>query len=388
LKPIPYGRQEIVDQDIRAVVDALRAPMLTQGPLVGEFETKLAETVEARFAVAFNSGTSAIHGAYFAGGVEKGVSVLTSPITFVATANSSLYLGGGVQFADIESDVPLLDPPGVIASKAKDVGMLVPVHLCGHIARMEELSAIARERRWLLVEDAAHALGARYRVSSGEEFKVGACAHSDMCCFSFHPVKHITTGEGGAVTTNSEELYEKLKRFRSHGITRDPSLMTRNDGPWYYEQHDLGFNYRMTDFQSALGLSQLTRLSQYVERRREIARRYDEAFAGMTEIRPVLAPTGSRSSYHLYVIRVPAQRRRQIFDGLRRSGIEVNVHYIPVYQQPYYRHHGFSGYSLPNSERYYNEAISLPMFPSLTDDQVEFVIAEVSRQLTEIGATA
>jgi perosamine synthetase len=386
LKAIPYGRQEIIEQDIRAVVDALRAPRLTQGPLVDAFEKKIAETVGARFAVAFNSGTSAIHGAYFAAGLGKGSSVLTSPITFVATANSSLYLNGGVHFADVDPDVPLLDPASVRSSDAKDIRVLAPVHLCGHVADIEALSAIARERGWLIVEDAAHALGARYRASSGNELKVGACAHSDMCCFSFHPVKHITTGEGGAVTTNSEPLYEKLKRFRTHGITRDPALMTRNDGPWYYEQHDLGFNYRMTDFQSALGISQLTRLGQYVERRREIAHRYDEAFAALTDVRPVLAPRASRSSYHLYVIRVPAQKRLQVFHALRASGIEANVHYIPVYQQPYYRRRGFAEYSLPNSERYYSEAISVPMYPSLSNAEVDFVIGEISRQL--IGAAA
>jgi len=388
LTPIPYGRQEIVDEDIRAVAEALRAPLLTQGPLVARFEKKFADTVGARFAVALNSGTSALHAAYFAAGVEKGTSVLTSPITFVATANSSLYLNGGVHFADVTDDVPLLDPQSVSATEAEGVRVLAPVHLCGHVCDMEGLSSIARQRGWLIVEDAAHALGARYSTSSGQELTVGACAHSDLCCFSFHPVKHITTGEGGAVTTNSEALYEKLKRFRTHGISRDERLLTRNDGPWYYEQHDLGFNYRITDFQCALGISQLSRLAQYVERRREIAQRYDDAFTLLPDARPVLAPNASRSSYHLYVIRVAAQRRLQIVERLRASGIEVNVHYIPVYHQPYYRQRGFAGYHLPNSEQYYSEAVSIPMYPSLSNEQVDFVIAEVSRQLIEVPATA
>ena len=388
MKPIPYGKQEIVDEDIRAVVEALRAPLLTQGPRVAEFEKGIADAVGAGWAVAFNSGTSALHAAYFAAGVEEGNSVLTSPITFVATANSSLYLNGGVHFADVKDDVPLLDPQSVTAIKAKGIRVLAPVHLCGHVCDMEGLSSIARERGWLIVEDAAHALGARYRTGNGDEFRVGACAHSDLCCFSFHPVKHITTGEGGAVTTNSEALYEKLKRFRSHGITRDERLLTKNDGPWYYEQHELGFNYRITDFQCALGTSQLTRLSQYVERRREIARQYDQAFASVPDIRPVLAPHVSRSSYHLYVIRVSAQKRLQLVERLRASGIEVNVHYIPVYHQPFYRQRGFAGYHLPNSEQYYSEAVSLPMYPSLSNEQVDFVIAEVSRQLIEISVTA
>jgi perosamine synthetase len=385
---IPYGRQQLDDDDVAAVAAALRRPMLTQGPLVDEFEERLAQVVGAKYAVAVNSGTAALHAAYFAAGIGPKTGVLTSPITFVASANASLYLGGSVEFVDVQPGLPILTPEFAAASNRSDVRAMVPVHFGGHVCDMEGLSSLARSRQWYLIEDAAHALGARYRTSDGSEWTVGACAHSDMCCFSFHPVKHITTGEGGAVTTNSDAVYEKLKRFRTHGITRDDRLLTRNDGPWYYEQHDLGFNYRITDFQCALGISQLSRLVQYVERRREIAQRYDDAFALLPDARPVLAPNASRSSYHLYVIRVPAQRRLQIVEGLRASGIEVNVHYIPVYHQPYYRQRGFAGYHLPNSEQYYSEALSIPMYPSLSNEQVDFVIAEVSRQLIEIPATA
>jgi perosamine synthetase len=385
---IPYGRQQLDDDDVAAVAAALRRPMLTQGPLVDEFEERLAQVVGAKYAVAVNSGTAALHAAYFAAGIGPKTAVLTSPITFVASANASLYLGGSVEFVDVQPGLPILTPEFAAASNRSDVRAIVPVHFGGHVCDMEGLSSLARSRQWHLIEDAAHALGARYRTSDGSEWTVGACAHSDMCCFSFHPVKHITTGEGGAVTTNSDAVYEKLKRFRTHGITRDDRLLTRNDGPWYYEQHDLGFNYRITDFQCALGISQLSRLAQYVERRREIAQRYDDAFALLPDARPVLAPNASRSSYHLYVIRVPAQRRLQIVEGLRASGIEVNVHYIPVYHQPYYRQLGFAGYHLPNSEQYYSEALTIPMYPSLSNEQVDFVIAEVSRQLIGIPATA
>ena len=372
---IPYGTQQITDADIDAVVGALRSPMLTQGPLIEEFEQELAAAVGARYAVAVNSGTAALHAAYFAAGIGPGKSVLTSPITFVATANASLYLGGGAEFADVGESLPALTAQSIGETRRPAVKALVPVHFGGHVCEMGALSSLAQSRGWVIIEDAAHALGASYRVNGADEFKVGACAHSDLCCFSFHPVKHITTGEGGAVTTNSESLYKKLRQFRTHGITRDESLLRQHDGPWYYEQHALGFNYRITDFQAALGLSQLKRLTGFVARRREIAARYDVELSGVVDA--IAAPDWSVSSYHLYVIRVAAEHRLEIFNQLRSAGLGVNVHYIPVYNQPFYRDLGFAAGGFPNADRYYSEAITVPMYPDLTDDQAAYVIGQI-----------
>jgi perosamine synthetase len=382
---IPYGKQQVDDEDIAAVAAALKLPMLTQGPLVEEFEERLAETVGAKYAVAVNSGTAALHAAYFAAGIRMGTAVLTSPITFVASANASLYLGGSVEFVDVDADLPIMTPDFASASERSDIRAIVPVHFGGHVCDMEGLSSLARSRQWYLIEDAAHALGARYRTSDKSEWAVGACAHSDMCCFSFHPVKHITTGEGGAVTTNDETLYRKMKLFRNHGLTREPAELEASDGPWYYEQHALGFNYRITDFQSALGISQLSRLGRFVERRRVIADRYDSAFSSSAEVTPLRAPDWSHSSYHLYVIRVPAAKRLNLFHALRDSGINVNVHYIPVYHQPYYRDRGFSSYRLSNAERYYAEAITIPMYPGLSDAELDLVSSAVLDNLRELS---
>ena len=363
---------------MRAVGTALRDPMLTQGPRVAEFERQLAETVGARHAVSFNSGTAALHAAYFAAGVGPGRSILTSPITFAATTNASLYLGGGVHFADIDPETVLLSPAAVDEVDAGDIAVVAPVHFGGQVADVEALAATATRRGWLVVEDAAHALGASYSDRNGQRFKVGACAHSALCCFSFHPVKHVTTGEGGAVTTNDERLCQRLQSFRTHGITRDPARLERSEGPWYYEQHDLGFNYRLTDFQCALGISQLSRLEDFVARRRRIAARYDGALTN-SAARPLKVPSRSRGSYHLYVIRVAAPERRRIFESLRASGIGVNVHYIPVYRHPYYRARGFRETVYEHAEAYYAQAITIPMFPGLTDSDIERVVREVKR---------
>jgi UDP-4-amino-4,6-dideoxy-N-acetyl-beta-L-altrosamine transaminase len=373
---LPYGRQHITDADVSAVSAALRDPMLTQGPKVDEFEQALAEAVGARYAVAVNSGTAALHAAYFAAGVQSGVTVATTPITFVATANASYYLDGGVRLADIDRDTALLDP-NEVERLGDGVRVVTPVHFGGQVADLARFQALAARRNWIVVEDAAHALGARYTVG-GREFLVGACAHSQMCCFSFHPVKHITTGEGGAVTTNDTALRDRLVRFRTHGITRDPAQLEVNEGPWYYEQHDLGFNYRITDVQCALGLSQLQRLDHIVARRREIAAQYDALFAGDQDIRPTAVPPWSKGSYHLYVVTVPASVRRAAFDRLRAAGIGVNVHYIPVHKQPYQRQR-LGAVSMPNAEAFYAGAISLPMFPELTSADVERVVAETRK---------
>jgi perosamine synthetase len=370
MKWIPYGRQEITDADIAAVVSALKSDNLTQGPQVAAFENALALEVGSTFAVAFDSGTAALHAAYHAAGVAQGQTVLTSPITFVATANAALYMGGGVRFADVTADDALIDTDSVAKALTSDVKVVVPVHLGGQVAPLETLSRLALENGSVLIEDAAHALGAVYRSSNGIEHRIGSCAHSAMCCFSFHPVKHITTGEGGAVTTNNKSFYRKLLRFRSHGITRDRSELGQDDGEWYYEQQELGFNYRITDFQCALGISQLARLKTIVARRRELAAKYDCAFRDVPSIRPLVVPANSVGSYHLYIVRVPEKERARVFKALRTDGIGVNVHYIPVPRQPYYRRLGFDPASCPNAERYYAEAITLPLFPGLKDSDV------------------
>lgn len=388
MRELPYGRQDITDADIEAVTEALRSPFITQGPSVSAFEEKLAAAVGARFAVVVNSGTAALHAAYFAAGVGPGRDVLTSAMTFAATANAALYLGGGVRFGDIDGDTGQLDPAGLDAAASPATHVVTPVHYSGHVADVENIAAIAKRHGWLVVEDACHALGASYADRAGQTHRVGACAHSAMCCFSFHPVKHITTGEGGAVTTNDESLYRKLKRFRTHGITRDPSELQANEGAWYYEQQDLGFNYRITDFQCALGASQLARLGEFVEARRRIAALYDEAFAGSPLARPLAAPAPSRGSYHLYVVRVPASERRRVFDELRTSGIGVNVHYVPVYKHPYYRTHGFSGFALANTEALYAGAMSIPMFPGLSGDDVNRVVDTLLRSVAAGPAPA
>ena len=390
---IPYARQDITDTDVAAVAAALRAPLITQGPGVAAFEVQLAALTGARFAVVFSSGTAALHSAYFAAGIQPGRAVLTSPVTFAATANAACYLGGAVRFADVDRATALLDP-GAVAHAAEpsrsgapsragteSIHALVPVHFGGHVAPMPRLAELAAARGWTVVEDAAHALGAFYRDETGRRYRVGACAHSAMCCFSFHPVKHVTTGEGGAVTTNDGTLAKALRRFRTHGITRDAAELEAAEGPWYYEQHDLGFNYRISDFQCALGQAQLARLADSVARRRDIAARYDAGFAGHPGIAPMAAPTWSEGAYHLYVIRVAASGRRAVFDGLRAAGIEVNVHYIPVYRHPYYRARGFARTRLAGAEAHYAGAITLPMYPALRDGQVDRVIAEVMRQV-------
>lgn len=376
---IPYGRQEISRADIDAVVDVLRSDFLTQGPMVPRFEQTVANHVGAEHAVAVNSATSALHIACLALGLGPGDWLWTSPITFVASANCGLYCGAKVDFVDIDPRTYNLCP-NALAKKlelAEREGRLpkivVPVHLCGQPCDMAAIHALGERFGFRIIEDASHAIGGKYRG----EF-IGNCRYSDITIFSFHPVKIITTAEGGMATTNDVRLVERMSLLRSHGITRDPDLMTHEpDGPWYYQQIALGFNYRMTELQAALGVSQMKRLDGFVARRHALARRYDEM---LTEI-PVVTPwqhPGSYSGLHLYVIRLdPTQTdRRQIhvFESLRNQGIGVNVHYIPVHTQPYYRNLGFELGDFPQAESYYAEAISLPMFHSMTEVQQDAVV--------------
>jgi perosamine synthetase len=374
---LPYGRQDVSEADIEAVAAALRQPLITQGPTVERFEEAFAVHVGARHAVAYSSGTAALHGAAFAVGVGPGDECITSPITFAASMNCGVFLGGRPRFVDIDPATWNLDVHAAAQTAGPTTRMIVPVSFAGLPVDLEPLRATGA----MIVEDAAHALGA---LRDGRT--VGGPGGADITCFSLHPVKAMTTGEGGVATTEDDALAERLRMFRTHGIVRgDGTSPGEHDGAWWYEMQALGFNYRITDFQCALGLSQLERLDGWVERRNEIARLYRERFAGEPRIGlPPAAPEGSRHGYHLFVIQVregPAVRRR-VFDGLRAAGIFVQVHYIPVSRMPFYRDtFGVAPDAFPRAENYYAGAISLPMFPAMTDADVDVVAREIERLL-------
>jgi UDP-4-amino-4,6-dideoxy-N-acetyl-beta-L-altrosamine transaminase len=384
---IPYGRQSISEADIEAVVEVLRSDFLTQGPAVPAFEEAVASLCGAKYGIAMNSATSALHLACLALGVGPGDSVWTSPLTFVASSNAALYCGADVDFVDVDERTYNMCPRALeeklerAAQAGKLPKVIVPVHLAGQSCDMAAIHAAASRHGVRIIEDASHAIGGSYR---GEP--VGNCRFSDIAIFSFHPVKIVTTGEGGMAMTNDPELAELMRLDRSHGIVRDPARLQHDDvGPWYYEQQRLGFNYRMTDIAAALGLSQLARIEQFLARRREIAAAYDAAFAGLPVTTPWQHPD-TDSAWHLYVIRIDRQRtarsHREIVNALREAGIGVNLHYIPVYRQPYYRELGFGQGHCPNAEAYYAEAISLPMYAGLGDEEQGQVIAEVIRAVS------
>ena len=381
---IPYGRQSISEADIEAVAEVLRSDFLTQGPVVPAFEQAVTELTGAKHGIAANSATSALHLACIALGVGPGDRVWTSPLTFVASSNAALYCGAEVDFIDVDERTYNLCPERFeerlkgAAAAGKLPKVVIPVHLAGQSCEMEAIHAAASRYGVRIIEDASHAIGGSYRSEP-----VGSCQFSDITIFSFHPVKIVTTGEGGMAMTNDSELADLMGLDRSHGITRDPGILQHQDeGPWYYEQHRLGFNYRMTDICAALGLSQLTRINEFVDRRRKIAAIYDEAFADLPVRGPWQHPD-TQSAWHLYIIRIDRRRtlrsHRDIFDALRNAGIGVNLHYIPVYRQPYYRDLGFGQGYCPNAEAYYAEAISLPMYPGLSDDEQRRVIDEVTK---------
>lgn len=371
---IPYGRQSIDEADIQAVVDVLRSDYLTTGPKVAEFERKVADYVGAKYAVAVCNGTAALHIACLAAGIGSGDEVITTPITFAASANCVLYCGADPVFADIDPLTYNIDPKEVERCITSRTKAIIPVHYTGQPCDMEAITAIAKKHNLTVIEDAAHALGAVYNGR-----KVGSI--SDMTCFSFHPVKPVTTGEGGMVVTQDEALYRRLLLFRSHGITRDEDLLTENQGPWYYQQQLLGYNYRITDISCALGISQMDKLDGFLEKRRSIAKRYNEAFAEVDGIRTPVQMELCESGWHLYMIQVLNRDRREVFEALRAAGIGVNVHYIPVYRHPYYQEHGYAGVHCPHGEEFYQRAISLPIYPGLTQEQQDYVIEQVLKQL-------
>ncbi|PMK74240.1 UDP-4-amino-4,6-dideoxy-N-acetyl-beta-L-altrosamine transaminase [Vibrio breoganii] len=383
---IPYGKQEITQQDIDAVVDVLQSDFLTQGPQVPAFEQALVAHTGAQYAVAVNSATSALHIACMALGLGEGDRLWTSPITFVASANCGLYCGAKVDFVDIDADTYNLCPvkleEKLIQAKKEDAlpKVVVPVHLCGQPCDMKAIHALSLEYGFKIIEDASHAIGGRYH-----DQPIGQCQYSDITVFSFHPVKIVTTAEGGAALTNSEELAQKMNLFRSHGITRDESQMVgASHGGWYYQQVELGYNYRMTELQAALGVSQMSRLDEFVTARHELSTRYNSLLKDL----PVVLPYQLENTYsglHLYVIRLKLNEvsltHKEVFDLLRENGIGVNLHYIPVHTQPYYQELGFKQGDFPEAERYYLEAISLPMFHLMSEEQQDTVVTVLTQIL-------
>lgn len=383
---IPYGRQDIQQADIDAVLEVLRSDFLTQGPMVPRFEQAVAEYVGAGHAVAMCNATAALHLACLALDLGPGDRLWTTPITFVASANCARYCGAEVDFVDIDPRTYNLCPQALARKleQAERDGTLpkvvVPVHLCGQPCDMQAIHALGQRYGFRIIEDASHAIGGRYQGQP-----VGNCRYSDITVFSFHPVKIVTTAEGGMAVTNDAGLAQRMALLRSHGITREPEQMTRDpDGPWYYQQIELGYNYRMTEMQAALGVSQMQRLDEYVARRHELARRYDAALRTLPVTTPWQHPD-TYSGLHLYVIRLQTDRvagsHRHVFDALRSAGIGVNLHYIPVHTQPYYERLGFRRGDFPEAERYYTQALSLPMYPTLTEQQQDDVIATLETVL-------
>lgn len=378
---LPYGKQDLDKDDIESVVSVLKSDYITQGPKIGEFEEKLAQYCGSKYAVAFNSGTSALHGAYFAFGLEKDDDVITSPNTFVATSNAALYLNANPVFSDIEKETGNIDVYKLEEKITDKTKLIVPVHYSGNPVDLKELSEIAEDNNVKIIEDAAHSMGAKYY---GE--KIGNSRYSEMSIFSFHPVKHITTGEGGAVLTNDQYYYEKLLIFRSHGITKN-NFVNPSDGAWYYEMHCLGFNYRITDIQAVLGISQLKKLDKFVERRREIAKIYNNAFEDNPFFKTITEKKCCNSSYHLFPILLEDEyknKKREIFLKLREEGLGVQVHYIPVYLQPYYQELGYKKDSCPISEDFYLKEISIPLYPAMNNDDVDYVIDKIFKVFENI----
>ena len=373
---LSYGKQTVDDSDIEAVVNVLKSDYLTTGPFVKEFEDKVANYVGAKYAVAVSNGTAALHMACFAAGIKEGDEVIVSPMTFAASANAILYCGGIPVFADIDQLTYNIDPDRIEEKITDKTKAIIPVDFSGQSVDMDKIMVIAEKHGLIVIEDAAHALGSEYKGR-----KIGNQA--DMVEFSFHPVKPITTAEGGMITTNSEDFYKKMMIFRTHGITRDQEILNENHGPWYYEQKILGYNYRLTDVQSALGTSQMNKIDDFIARRREIVKLYNEAFKGIEEIETPFEAESSNSGWHIYVIKVKpgmlAVTRKEVFEALLAENIGVNVHYLPVYLHPYYKSLGYEKGLCPKAEELYENMITLPIFPSMSNKDVADVINALSK---------
>ncbi len=372
---IPYGRHQIDQEDIDYVVEVLKSDFITTGPKISEFEKKLADYLGAKYAVAIANGTAALHAACFAAGISEGDEVITTPITFAASANCALYMGAKPVFADVDPRTWNIDPEQIRNKITNKTKAIIPVHFTGQPCDMEQINKIAKEYNLTVIEDAAHALGATYKGK-----KIGC--EGNMTTLSFHPVKHITTGEGGAIVTNDEILYKKLMMFRTHGITRDSELLENNDGPWYYEQQELGYNYRITDIQAALGIKQIDKLDGFISRRKDIVNKYMQAFSKWDALQLPYQIEDVESSWHLYILKLKLDRlsvgRKEIFCELQKKNIGVNVHYIPVYYHPYYRKLGYEKGLCPKAEELYEGIITLPLYPGMTDETVEYVVDSVN----------
>jgi UDP-4-amino-4,6-dideoxy-N-acetyl-beta-L-altrosamine transaminase len=378
MQAIPYGRQHITDEDIAAVVATLKSDFLTQGPQIEAFEKAFAQVIGSKYAVALSNGTAALHLCAMALGVNENSKVITTPITFAASANCVRYCGGEVVFADIDPKTALIDIDSVRklleASPRGTYHGIIPVDFAGYPVNLEEFRKLADEYGLFIIQDSCHSPGGYFTDSQGVKQNCGNGNFADLAIFSFHPVKHIACGEGGMITTNNEVLYKKLLQLRTHGITKDPALMHENHGGWYYEMQTLGYNYRLPDMNAALGLSQIQRFDEGLARRRFIAKKYDEAFAG-TNIKTIIPPEHVGHGYHLYVIQI--ENRKELYDFLRTKNIFSQVHYIPVHTLPYYQSMGYEKGAYPNSEKYYGHCLSIPMYPSMTNDEQDYVIEQI-----------
>ncbi len=383
MKPIPYGKQYISKEDLEAVSETLQSDFLTQGPKIAEFEKAFGQYIGSKHALAVNNGTSALHLAAEALGVKKGTNVITTPITFAASANCVRYCGGNVYFADIEKDSYLVDLNKVEdLLRSKPAGFfsgLIPVDFAGRAVNLEDCKTLADKYNLWIIEDACHSPGGYFTDSKGTKQYCGNSQFADAAVFSFHPVKHIACGEGGMITCNRDDIYQEMSLLRTHGITKDASLMHQNDGGWYYEMQELGYNYRLTDFQAALGLSQLKRADAGLERRKAIAKNYADAFNGYEKINGHSGFVEGHA-YHLYIIEV--EDRKGLYDHLRSKNIFAQVHYIPVHRLPYYQSLGWKAGDFPVAENYYEHCLSLPMYPTLTEEEQEYVIREIRNYLS------
>lgn len=375
---IPYGKQSIDKADIDVVAEILKSDFLTTGPKINEFEKKFAKFVNAKYGVAVSNGTAALHLACLAANLKEGEELITTPMTFVASANCALYCGAKPVFVDIKEENGLIDEELIEKKITPKTKVILPVHLGGLPCNMKKIKTIAKKYKLIVIEDACHALGSKYLGTS-----IGDCAYSDMAVFSFHPVKHITTGEGGMITTNSKVLYEKLLLLRTHGITKNSTeFVNENEGPWYYEMQELGFNYRITDFQCALGISQLSRVETFINKRITIAKKYDKAFSKIEGVEIIKTPEDYKNAYHLYIVKVKDKETRlRLFNYLKEKDILCQVHYIPVYWHPYYERLGYKKGICPQAEKFYERIISIPIFPLLKREEQLGIIRAITNFL-------